>query len=370
MGLFENIRNQCKIAHKIERLISIATEESNNVLAEALFLIYPLFGEVDLTLYNHVKKILLASTVLNEDILDAIRAELGSLNDYECVNGIVVYEKEKMSRLRPGVIKLGVVPLFTDMDRDIVLAVEYYSKIGGIKLSKLENVFKVLTLVVRNIYLSGLGQEALRMDGSTMLPNREALIERLEKSMAAGVKRCSLGLITLSNASFLNEKQGILETDRILRAIGTELGKMMPGCVYRVGGTKFGVVISGDVFYAMPVLEGLVDRVLSLNKNIVTANVLCPLAENVYQTLFICESHLKHCEWDVVTVVTGAVQAEYETEYKNVRDTYFFDVGREEPDEKDIQMCEINKQYENKTIDDNEFILNDMSEFERWHVNE
>jgi len=379
MGVIEHIADRHMVRQKIARLIDLAVEENGDMLVEALSLIHSLFGEADVTIYNFKKAELVVSTIYNEDILDAVRTELSSIVEYEDIQGYVVYDKKQMRRLRPGVTHLGIVPLFTKKERELVLAIEYYSKYDGIALDKLADLFKVMTLVVRNAYLSGLGQNALRVDGSTMLPNRDALIERLEGVVKMGIKRCCLGIVTLSNATKLTEKIGGAETDRLLRAIGVELGKLMPGSVYRVGGTKFGIVISGDIFYARPILEGMIDRVLLLDEAIITANVLCPLEDDAYTTLAVCEKYLKHTDEDVVTIVRGSINEEFEAEYRDVQDVFFDAAYKEVHSDSGSVMYEkedmaeaavVSEESEVENVEPQEFVMNDVFGFERWNNNE
>lgn len=364
MELLKNIIERQKIAHKMKQLILISMEEKGVTLAEALFLVQSLFGEAELSLYNLKKMKLIASTVLNEDILDAIRSELESINDCIDKKKIIIFEKKKMRRLRPGIYRLGIVPLFSSMGEDIMLAVEYYSKHNGVSLDKLEEFFRMLALVEKSLYLSNLEKNALRTDEMTMLPNREALIECLDNLIGTGIKKYSFGLITLANAFSLNEQFGMLETNRILNAMGKELGRMMPDCVYRVGGTKFGVVISGDVLYAAPVIEGVVDRIIALDKNIVTINVLCPLADSAYKTLFICESHLIHCDEDVVTVVRGAANEKNEDEFEKIKSEYFLEMTDLEKHTEESKLASYEENKKRKIEKDEGFVLNDMAEFE------
>ena len=388
MGLIEIVLDRETIKQKTNRLIDIAIDEGEDMLIEALSLIHPVFGEADCTIFNFKKAELLVSTVYNEDILDAVRTELSSIVEYEEIEGFRKYDKKKLRRLRPGVMQLGIVPLFTKKNKELVLAVEYYSKYDGIALEKLDELFKVLTLVTRNAYLAGIGQNALRIDGSTMLPNRDALVERLSSSINMGVKQCCLGIISLANAQHLTEKLGGAETDRLLRSVGMELGKMMPGSVYRVGGTKFGIVISGDIYYARPILEGLIDRILMLNENltneqIITANVLAPLSEDAYATIAICEKNLKYTDEDVVTIVRGMAAEAFEAEYRDVCDTFLDAAYKEVPaEEGGTRMYErddasADAHVKDAVVDKEEtdgqqprgatdYVMNDVFDFARW----
>lgn len=283
---------------KSARMVKMMLRDSEDMLDEALALIFPLFGDVELSVTVSGK--LLSCTALNADIREAIEMETKNLSSSK---EIVTYDRNSLKLLRPGIQEICIIPLQTGLEKESRLIIEFYSKKSFFDIDKYSYLLNLFTLLVKQYQLNHKASVALRLDSATLLPTREALVERLVDINKRGIKRACLGIISLSNAAELNRTEGMSVVDGLLKGIGAELNSQMPDNVYRMGGTKFAIVFLGDIYSVVPSLESLVDRVLMLDKRIITANVVSPLYDEPYKTIYICESHLRENGEDVVTVV-------------------------------------------------------------------
>lgn len=302
---------------KIERLISMLLRGDDDLLDEALALVYPLFGDAELSFYNMGTKHIMASTALNCDVRDAIEYQLSHLPK---IDRVEYFDKKSLKIFRPGIVKLCIVPLYFNEDKKTVFVIEHYSKTSGMSLEKLETLFALLTVIVRQYDLSCQNRVSLRLDSLTRLPSRDALTDRLKAMCENGAKHACLGIISLSNAAELNRNEGLAFVDGLIKGIGVELENHMPNNVYRLGGTKFAIVFSGELYACCSSLESIVDRILLLDKKIITSNVIAPLQEDAYKTLYVCESHLKTTKEDIVTVVRYTPPIDFSSAGEQVND--------------------------------------------------
>lgn len=325
--------------HVTLRLCELILKNEDDMLDEILAEIYPYFENTDLTLYDCKGEKLLASTALNEDILDAIRYECRILNKRNHETEFYLYDHESFKNMRPNVQKIAIVPMFTKMEKDIVLCIEIYSDFDQRLYKYLHMPLQLLAIGVEVYSLTLIRDASLGRDKPTNLLMRDSLITKLEELCVNSDRNFCLGIIAISNVANLNETVGAAVVDDLLRGIGIELNNQMYGRVYRIGGTKFACIFQGDVYGAYAVMENLVDRILMLDGRIITSNVLTPVADGAYETLYICESHLKYTEEDVIRVVRNKADMNFQAGYQDIKETYFADATvKEDTDDAVVQM--------------------------------
>lgn len=326
--------------------------EEDDFFDESLAVIYSLLPNVEITIYDKEKEQILGSSAANIDVLDAIMIEAKRLTAKFKGEEIRIFETSDGICFRAGVKKVGVVPLFTRTLKEHLLLVEYYSGTMAISLDRFQDLFDTLTLSIRFMCSQNYSQKRLGYDCVTELPTRDALIEQLTKVAAKNdnesLNAC-LAIISISNATDLNRTLGIRYVDDIIRGFGRELRHIMPGQVFRIGGTKFGMIVPGDIYYSVPVVESVLDRVLQLDDHVVTASVVAEIEHDIYHTVYTCESHLKNAQEDVVSVVRRPVEPGMAKEYQEVNDTYFVKNCRcvAEPEEKEEDIVKPKSHYGN-----------------------
>lgn len=312
-------------------MVDMLLEEREDVLKNALFLIRQCLEDADITIYDKERGQIVATTVNNVDSFDSLDFSLHMIfhncREIKGIEDILTLDKKNSSYCRHGVKKFVVIPLYTGLIKDSVLCVEYFSRREGMPLSHLEPIFKILTLAVRMRGLSINMAETKNTDFFTGLPLREALYDRLREICAAQEKVC-LGILCITSAGRMNERHGIKFVDKLLGAVGRIIKDMFPRNAFRMSGTKFAILFYRSKEASVSSLESVMDRILTIDTEIVTASVLTEVSEDVYSTIHICESNLKYAKEDVVTVVRRAAGIDFEKEYAEVTETYFADEGR------------------------------------------
>lgn len=98
-------------------------------------------------------------------------------------------------------------------------------------------------------------------DSLTQLYNREAAISRIEEYLADGEGPCSFLIIDVDDFKHINDRFGHPEGDRVLREIGSFLGKVMrkEDIVARFGGDEFAIFAKG--LGPGPAIENILARI-------------------------------------------------------------------------------------------------------------
>lgn len=301
------------MVQKASRMIDMMLADGDDMIDEALALMFPLFADAELSVLVDGK--ILSSTVLNTDNREAIELELSFINKVEST---MTFDSASYVRFRPGIKKVVVSPIKVGLKNKCFFVVEFYSKMASFDEDKYGFVLKLFSLLVKQYHLNHQSNIALRLDSVTMLPMREALIDSLRDCGKKSNRECCLAILSLSNAAELNRTYGMSVVDEILKGIGVELHNMLKDRVYRIGGTKFAIILYGDIYSVVPDLECVVDRVLDLDKRIVTSTVVAPVSDEPYKSIFVCESNLKHCTEDTVTIVRNEYDIDDTVEIQDV----------------------------------------------------
>ena len=345
--------NSSVVDQKIARLAAVIANSGSDALEEILAALLSVFPECELTLYDRKNADMLACTSLNEDVVAYIGALLkkGSL-----FSDIQIFSREDGHFLRQGVSAMKIIPVLSKPGEDIIFCIENYENDSFPEDELLYPIYQLIGAGVKVFKMVDQTNNMIKIDSATKLPTRDALIDQLKYLVDNEISDMCLGIISISNIQRLNYTDGLEAVDVLLKRVALDLERMLPRRVYRLGGTKFAVILPYDVYGACACLESMVDSVLRLEKRMITANVLTPVRDDAYGTIFVCESHLKTCEDDIITIVRDKADIDYQKTCQDVTETYFVKNAVAVPDENE-------KFYSNVDV-----AVNSAEELHREHM--
>lgn len=312
------VKKEHLINHKRKELTELIAFGDGNLLEQAVSVLYSLFDSSELSIFDMEHGKLLATTALNDDVKVAIH----SLLSRESRLKEPLYVRMGDSHLfRTGVKQMEIIPL--GRDGRFCLCAESYSYKSFPDDDHMQEIYMLLSIISEIQAIKEYASMVSQIDRRTQLQNRDALMERMLKLFEnTAYKDMCLGIICLSNVAELNKTYGIDTVDEFLLRMASGIGKSVQGGAYRIGGTKFAVLIRGELYASAAKLESLVDHLHDINRHIVISAVITSLYEDAYKSMYICESHLKTAEQDVVTVVRDAADKEFLKEFEKVTETY------------------------------------------------
>ena len=309
-------------------MLDMLLEDNPNVLKDILQWMKHCLIDADITILDVTAGNIIATTVNNADSYDemdfSFHAMLRGNNEIRNLNEITEMDASYKKMYRCGVKKIVAIPLKVG---NYVLFVEYFSLKNGMALSKMEVIYKILAIAIK---LHGNSDSISRIkdiDPLTGIYSRSKLYDDLREICSAQKKAC-LCVIAITNAGSLNSKYNVKYVDRMLGAVGHSL-KEMHLEAYRLSGTKFAIVLPGDVDGAYGIVETAMDRILALDAEMEAAGVLTEIGEEIYHSIHVCESNLKYAKNDMITVVRQEVDSTAREGYVHVATTHFTEFGED-----------------------------------------
>lgn len=318
-----------KQVSRLNRVIDILARNDSDAIEQIAALLFGQTKSADLTLYDYTDGEVVYSTIYNTDRLAMTDSYLKRKNEYP----------EYLCAKRPeGIFSsddVQCIEIFSlaDIEMPFVLLLEYcyVPSNDGLLLNDKELV-KLLFVSAGIKKLSYLKRRALHLDASTMLPEREALLEELQM-IQKDTAIYSLGIISVINMPELNREKGLAYGEEVIKAVSDTLQKYknQGACrlIYRTGQNAFAIPVACDLYMARNLFENLLDRLFTCHSEIKFTCVVTPVIEDVYRTLYICESYSATNEADCVTVVRDAIPSADAEEYMHVEQTLMVQHPRE-----------------------------------------
>lgn len=322
-----------KQVSRLNRAIDILARNDADALEQIVALLFGQTKSAELTLYDYEEGKVVYSTIYNADRLAMTTSFLKRKEDYP----------EYLCAKRPeGMFAsedVQCIEMFSlaDMEMPFVLLLEYYHMpANDLLLSNDKELIKLLFVSAEVKKLFHLTRRALHLDASTMLPEREALLEAL-KMEQKDTSIFSLGIITVKNMQEINREKGLAYGEEVIKSVSNTLQKYknQGACrmVYRTGSASFAIPVVCDLYAARNLFENLLDRLFTYHNEIKFACVVTPVIKDVYRTLYICESYSVISDSDCVTVVRNAIPSMDAEEYMHVEQTFMVQNPRgAEPD--------------------------------------
>ncbi len=298
------------IQQKREILYRILISESRDFYSceEALNILIDLFGDVDLTLVQkNVADIKMIATTLNNE--DNINALLGMVRYYLLSDSGKLAETVKI-KARPEVLVTKTVTLDTGENVKAYLLIDVYSEEFAYDKEMFEELYQLLSLIVRLCILEEDRKHAYKVDSLTRIYTRDTLVKEIQKlldlKLVPDKYEAHLAILYLSNGSQLNRDRGYEQVDKWLLDIAkTMKSQVEGGCVYRIGGLKFAAVIKKDLQESVFFMQHVLDLVQNIEKDLIFSVGVVPVHHDAYQTICVVEKNLKALDVNVVTAFSG-----------------------------------------------------------------
>lgn len=320
--------------NKEDFLIKLLADNSYDILREALAAILPLFGDVDLTIFDMSAMKSVESTIINQDDL----TELTALLSHFIVRGNEFLPKNV---LRRAVTEAYSLSIRIGDDARYVLIVESYDIERRLpRPERFDTICTLLGLAVKLHLLQSQNAVSVGLDGLTGIPGREALVRELSKR---NEKSYVLGVLGVMNLDFLNASNGGVWTDEVLREVASQLTLAFGEHCYRISGAKFSIIFESDVYTARSELEKFYDVLLGQQRELKLAAAVTLGRKDPYQTIFLCEKNLQQST-DCVVILHSNTKKEDMEAYSRMEATYTVEgepeLSNGEFDDEDIEVLD------------------------------
>ena len=350
-------RNEKKLyGNKVSLLIDNIVSNGDSVIEEAVAIACSIFPESEISVYDSESATLLGTTTYNQDIKTEIAFVLST---YGALQEPIAVKKNERKKIRENVSEMHLFPLFFEEKKVGLLCVEAYEEFSMPEKEELYDVLKLFSITVWSKLQREKKARLLELDQATLLPTRDTLLEHMKELVTDGVQDKSFGLICLSNLAQLNKSMGLHEVDYLIKRVSDEICALRKSHVYRLGGAKFAFLFQNDLYNAAHTMERIVDGIMKTDKRIVTKNIVTPLREGAYETIYVAESYLKCAKEDVISIVRESCSEADIPRYQKVSEVYMEEDVRPapEPEPKKYYDVEMELVSEKTVLEEHEELL-------------
>lgn len=340
--------SQDKLVLRMNRLLA---SEDRVPLRELLQVMEVCFDNAVLSVVYGNERSILATTGSRDEVVDienvAYRIKDTENKEYYLrseVNGLY---------FRKGMHCIRVFPFSRVVNVPCFLLVEQESVTKGDM--NIDRAIDFLSIAVRLLVLTKSGNEKKRKGGELL--SRDTFLECLRTADSECERY--LGVFHFANMREMNVKVGMNGVDDIINGISSTLQKEFPDAVCRISTSKFAVILSGEMYYAVCAFQDVLDAITDVFPK---ANIKCVttvVEEDIYRIMYLCEKVSETTKGDAVVVIREG-NADFEEESlkeDSMEETVYYQTDAEEVVE-DIayheiepgkeQMVEFQKEYEKK----------------------
>lgn len=293
-GKLNNGTGNMDTAGVVSSMVQIIVDNTENYLVELLHILNPMYGASTLTLVTDEGTIV-ASTLeaLPWQVIERVVESIPDLKK----NTFYLRSRRNQVWFRDGFECVRVVPL---------LYGDNY--IGSLLVEQRKNmefnnrrIMNVLCLGLHSYMYEGTLERAYQYDKVTGLPNRDRLLECLNKRMADGAY---MGMFFLVNASEIIGGKGFVALDEIMRTAAAVVKKDCNGEVFMAGEAKIAVVIEKDKQYKCAArMQDCLDKLIEQVPDAEFAASLAPVEESAYRVFYLCEKVCDEPKKDTVLII-------------------------------------------------------------------
>lgn len=285
----------------IRNMMRIMTEKVDDVLTELLFMCVPYFDNGILSVVLNEDRQIIASTE-KAAYLPQIQNVAQRIKEPEKE---YYYLKEEKNGLffRNGINCIRVYPI-KDITRKKCFVMVEQAK--NVDLS-FDSMMDVLAVAAKIKLQEDMGKELKKKDVLTGMKNRDALVDMLNE-VNLGDSENYLGMFFVFNMHLINQREGMTRADGYLKRMASIISSYFPKQTYRISGSKFCVWEKRTIY---DVASNLQDCLEELRADMQDLDIGCVVAagtDEVYKSLYMCESVARKGAKDAVIVVREPVE--------------------------------------------------------------
>lgn len=329
------MRRLNKFFHKnpqsvVSSLIRNLISGDEDIADEAIAILCGKYKDSEITLYDTDENVIISTSTFNLDIKTEIAFIIAC---YHAIEDKKVLKRGSREKIRDNVECTYLFPLYCENRRVAILCIDGYGELNIEEDREWKDILSLLAISAWLLRQRRRQKVLLELDKATMLPMRDALVERMRQLVEDGTHNKCLGVISVSNLSELNQRLGVDTVDELIKRLSNEFSRRRRTDVYRIGGTKFAFIIQNDLYNAMRTMERLEAAACAVSEDIIPKTVLTPFCEEPYETIFFAERGIKNAVTDSVSVVRKTASDADLNAYEEIKSVHFSEVEprRSEP---------------------------------------
>lgn len=277
-------------------MLRILSERDKGYLRELLFMCAEYYGNSTLSIICTEDRTIIATTA-PLDCIEVVGDVALRLKNTDKRYHYFRNEKNGLY-FRPGINCIRVIPLQNTGNKAHFLMVEQEKSLNP----DMERVISLLSLATEIHLFEGINILAGKKDFLTGVKNRDALMDKLCEAVSLQEEHY-LGMFFLENMAALNEKEGTLRVNDILRRSCEIMKKYFQDDVYRISGAKIGVWQKGGLYTVVSKLQDCLEELMLAFPQVAYGCVASPGTEEIYKTMYLCEKFIDKNEGTVGTVI-------------------------------------------------------------------
>lgn len=334
---------QDKVVLRMNRLLA---SEEEIPLKELLRLLDVYFEDGVVSIVYGEERDILATTGSRDEVVDienvAFRIKDTENKEYYLrseVNGLY---------FRKGYHCIRVFPFSQVVNEPCFLLVEQKTVIGSD--INMDRVIDFLSIAVR-LHILTRDKVGKRKSGDVLL-ERDDFLGCLRREDVS--ENGFLGVFHIANMQELNKKVGNNGVDTIINDISSIMERVFPEAVCRISTTKYAVVVCGEMYQAVCMLQDVLDDISSSYPKVKVKCVTTKVCEDIYRTMYVCERASENVGGDAVVVIREGgeefVDGRMEqTAYYNADDVEEYeDVSYQEVETEPVELENARKEYNAK----------------------